>query len=443
MVVMNTENMQYKWPKPKRKDVGLTIDHSLYRETLEYASRLNAISVTSLIENIPLTLRKRLIVDRQSTRGMSELVRELSDFDWIRKKEEKVAGPLAQYELTQEGADVLEIARQDQKRFVHLLADKVQLLYTIPGWFVERLWKINPSGQGEVVIPAPSVSWKPSSREWKNSDWDDDLSNVTIGAAKSAIRAVPKGFPIEEKEWLERVRDEWERQSKLQPRRGYDPLQAHYQPRRRLSLAMKSAIINLLFNAKPYLDEEFDIEVDRASDRPIHLRSYITWLSRLEALELIFYTDWHPNICGRLIFPTSVFRSKAPTEKFVRMANIYNPKNEPLWIHQPKWEDIQERFISTLIKVHQARSRRVGVMYVSLLDVRDEVCRLLRLSSLSFQNFLEKAYNQLPTDSYQWSIGVATDVREEESSGYGQLRHPVWIHGIPHSLIAIGDLSHG
>jgi hypothetical protein len=69
------------------------------------------------------------------------------------------------------------------------------------------------------------------------------------------------------------------------------------------------------------------------------------------------------------------------------------------------------------------------------------VCRQLRLSSICFDDFLKQAVQELPTNDFSWSIAVETDIREEQRSGFAQLRRPVYLDLVPHTLIALARLS--
>jgi hypothetical protein len=111
-----------------------------------------------------------------------------------------------------------------------------------------------------------------------------------------------------------------------------------------------------------------------------------------------------------------------------------------LWLHQPTWEGIRERFVQTLIAVHRQLSARRGSLYISLLAVRDEVCRQLRISSVMFDEFLEHTLDYLPAPGFSWSIAVETDVREDQASAPAQYRRPVYLNGVPHFLLGLAHL---
>ena len=89
--------------------------------------------------------------------------------------------------------------------------------------------------------------------------------------------------------------------------------------------------------------------------------------------------------------------------------------------------------------VPQVKSEPGSPTRVSLADVRDEVCRRLRMSPARFEVFLEHALQQGPS-AESWQLSIETDMREDLRSGRGLARRPVYIRGVPHTLIAVGSL---
>ncbi len=318
----------------------------------------------------------------------------------------------------------------------------MQKLYTIPGWFVDRLWTINPSRQGEVVVPTPPPDWNPNSRQWEDKSWTNDLQNQTFRTLTLIEDICPGAFPINPNDWEKMVQKAWNRLSNLERRDVAKPPKGKkkgkvktYAPRSRLALAMKEAAVSFLFSSKPPYHSSDDFHMARP---PLHPRTYRSWCRRLEALELIFYTDTHPLVPGRLIFPTAIFRNVAPEERFEKVGYIQNPGGQFLWLHRPKWHVIKDKFLNVLKQEYLRVSVRVGSLYVSIQDVRDEVCRQLRLSAATFDEFLEKTLRDSLLPSSQWSISVETDIREDQKA-FQLVRRQVWIGGTAHSLIAMTE----
>ncbi|MCI0611833.1 hypothetical protein L0244_02480, partial [bacterium] len=252
-------------------------------------------------------------------------------------------------------------------------------------------------------------------------------------------------------EWINQVRKAWIRLSNLERRlvskmgkkqnqNKEKPKISTFAPRGRLAQSMREATINLFFGAALPGTKIFDF---KTSKDPITPRSFTPWCPRLDELEFIFYSDSIPSISGRLIVPCGAFRKTAPSPPFECVPEIRDPQRQDLWLYQPQWGFIRIKFLETLQDAYRRISQNVHSLYVSLLDVRDEVCRRLRLSSSLFDNLLETAYRETIRENVIFnrtlSISLESDIRHEQQSGYGLLRRPVYISGVPHSLIAIAS----
>lgn len=423
--------------EPKSHDVGLFSDLALFGETLRLASERGRVAETLLTRELDQRLRGLFLMKTPSLKVVTQLLRELRDFDWIKPEEpNRSHSALVSYSLTAQGDAALSTWKADRQEFRVKLAGQMHRVYVVPGWFVARLWQINRAGQGEIIIPAPLNDWRPDSRALDAAGWTDALSREARRAAHCARETSQGSFPIEDADWTDSVERAWRRLSKLQPK---NPVAALYQPRERLHLAMRDAAIRLLFDRIPYRGAAPDFP---GSKHPIPPRSFRAWCLRLAALEFISYTDTHPNVRGRLIFPAAVFRRQMSiaSGRFKEVGGITTPNGASLWLHQPDWQQFRSDFWNAAIQVHREVSLRTMSLYVSLLDVRDEVCRQLRLSADSFDDFLSRGLREMPRDDFPYSVSVETDIREDQLGARGRLRRPVYVAGVPHSLIAIARL---
>lgn len=436
------------WSKPKSRDFAKLKEPSFFAELLEIAQKEKYISVGKLSSEesgLRQRLRKLWVVNKISKTALNGAITALNDFGWL--IEDRHNHGL--FKLTKIGAEIADIASEDDKKFRRLLLTQIQKKFVIPGWFITRLIILNPEGEGEIILPAPLKGWKPESRSWSDFTWNKELTEQVMESARKSNKVIVNSFPIEEKKWLEAVKSEWENLSLLQPKkvpklakRATDTETkleiTTYTPRSRLSHAMRAATIKLLFDRKAPNEEKSDFSSKKSVLFP---RSFTAWCPILDSLELLFYTDSHPSISGRLLFPCAVF-SKSQKNKNYEPHEIKNPYGDQLYLHQPSWTDFRQLFINTLLESYKVIVKNVGAIYVSLLDVRDEVCRQLSLSNIIFDDFLERAYREsisqyVFVDKKSYSISLESDIREEQRSGYGLLRRPVYINNIPNSLIAI------
>jgi hypothetical protein len=428
------------WDRPKSRNVGLFIDLSLYSEALKITAERGSITASLLRQELSQRTRGLLFVAKQSKRVAKDLVRELYAFKWL----QRVNGSgqsieNASYKLTPSGEEILRLSDYKVRR---RLAVAMHEQFIIPGWFMSRLWKINPAGQGEVILPSPPRDWRPKARPWEEKDWTNDLAIQVLKASVIAQTVCPGSFPIDDDIMVQAVIKAWKHLGtwKQKKRANASGKIRTFSPRRRLALAMRNAAVDILFGIVPPGHEEQDIWT-KGNKPPLFPRAFRVWCPRLADLELIFYTDRHPDVVGRLIFPTAVFRQEASQPPFEKLRDIQNPDEDFLWLYQPEWENQGELFLKTLIQTHRLISRRVGTMYISLLDVRDEVCRQLRLSAALFDKFLTRAFRESLRPGADRSISIESDIREDQRSGSGLIRRPVWIAGVPYSLIAIGKTN--
>jgi hypothetical protein len=201
---------------------------------------------------------------------------------------------------------------------------------------------------------------------------------------------------------------------------------------------MQEAAVKLLFDCAPYGIQTIDFPGNKL---PAPLRYFKGWCPRLMELEFIVYMDTFPAVSGRLIFSTAVYRKTAPKYRFDAVPDIRHPDGRVLQLHHPTWELLRDEFWKAVIEAHRKTSLAVKSLYVSLVDVRDSVCRQMRLSANLFDEFLTGGLRELPRDDFRYSISVETDVREDLLTGPGRQRRPVYIGGVPHTLIAVAELS--
>jgi hypothetical protein len=424
-----------QWPKPRHRDVGVFSDLSLYEDALALADELHIITAPSLKENLRPRFRSLHLVEAQSASAAGKLLQELQLFGWL----ETTRSPSRphhqpQATITPQGRIALEAARSDRRTFLRFVAERLHHVYVVPGWFVNRLWTINP-GQGEVIFPSPSAAWSPTPATSHAKLWTVELEDQTQQSAGRARTANPSAFPVDDVAWGTAVRAAWERLRDRKIRRPTPGGDHVTSSRSGLTLAMRAASLTLLFGRTPFRNGQPDIE----DETPVTPKTLKPWCPRLQALELIGYTDWHPNVEGRLLFPTALFRSFGERGRFEELPGIRHPDGRTLFLHQPSWEEWSERFWQTLAAVYDETFRRVQARYVSLPDVRDEVSRRLRLSPSLFDCFLEHALAKVPEDD-GWHLSIETDMREDLRTARGLMRRPVYVRGVPHTLISVTHL---
>lgn len=430
------------WPTPLKRNVGLFTDMKLFSDALEIGEKQGEFSKAQLAEGLSKRVKGLLFIDQLSKRVLDDLVRELIEFEWMQKTENA-----STFSLTEKGKEVRNLYEVNNKLYTNRLIEEMHRIYTIPGWFVNRLWELNAGGQGEIVIPAPLRSWNPESRAWENKKWDKELAEQAVESIRLIKKISEGAFPFDESTWLAEVKNTWVRLSNVLPRtvakqKTIDKKEKRkkgkmktYAPRRRLFNAMKEAAVNLFFGNKNPLTQKLDYISGKP---PLSSRYYMAWCPRLSELGLILYTDSYPQIPGRLIFPVSVFKKNSDTTSFSVLNVIKNPDEEELCLHQPPMDETNiKKFFTTLYRGHQRFYSRVKSLYVSIMDVRDFACQQLRISTEIFDDFLKASLTETKNHSFEYTISLESDIREDQGSGYQKLRRPVIIEGKPYSLIAM------
>jgi hypothetical protein len=422
------------WKFKKTHSVGLFTDMNLYFEALAIAKNKGFININILEKSLLERVIGLKYIETFKKRTFQDLIRELNRFKYIYKKE-------SDYYLTKNGSDLVEIHESSLNNYFDAILEKMNSEFGIPGWFVSRLWTINPDGQGQVVIPSPIKSWKPAKSKWKDNQWNSELLLITKETHLQINKKLPNSFPMPINDWINAVRIEYERLGTRKQRRvakkdsnNKEKKMEFFAPRGRLTLAMKNVSVKFLFSNKFQTNESKDFF---ANKDPINSRTFMVWCPRLETFELIYYSDYVEEIPGRLLFPCSVFAKKREIVNFDEIRFITSPNHENLFRHKPEWSTFREEFLSTLNECYQSIYNREGIIYVSLQQVRDKVCRLLRISASTFELLLEKAFKESVEKKIEYSIALETDIREDQKSGFQIQRRPVFINNVPNSLIAI------
>ena len=441
-------NSNLIWNTPKSRNFAELSDPSLFEEVLRIAYHNGNVSLPMLISSkngLRQRLKRLQVVEAPTKTNIIGLLSALQKFGWLKNIKYK-PGILI---LTEDGYSVLNRITNNKSIFLRILAEKMHERYVIPGWIISRLLDLNIARQGEIVLPSPLKSWQPKKRKWEDFDWSAELSQQVTLTAERANKVFPGSFPTENTIWQKEVREAWMRLSTVKQKKvskskelnsssPEKPKIATFSPRGRLAIAMRDAAINLLFSERCPGKEYPDFQLGK---HPIPPRAFRAWIPKLEVLELIFYTDSHPLVSGKLIVPCGAFREKAKSPPFEKINKIKDPLDRSLWLFQPSWRYIKKDFIDSLLNTYRMISKSIGSLYVNLLDLRDEVCRQLRLSTLLFDKLIETAYREAVTENLlsgkKISISLESDIRPEQLSAYGLLRRPVYIDNVPHSLIAI------
>lgn len=390
------------WPSPKLFGVGQFVEMRLYSLALTIAKSFGYITIELLQQEIPERIKGLIVVNSISKRSYDDLIRELLYFGFLKKNKLDSV-----YSITEEGDRYLDLLAFDDNRAKDLLLAKTQEVFVTPGWFINRLWELNPQGQGQIVIPTPLRSSTLPTRTWDDYKWNNQVGTTTVETYNQIQKALPGSFPIDYEIWENKVRNEYERLGTLKPKtRKRSP---HFSSRKRLSLAMQNVSVKHFFSKINPCTGELDLPDNKRSD--MTHRAFMIWCPRLEFFNLLVYTDYFDAIPGRLVYPISRFKDVKHYSGYSEKAFIENPAYQCLYIYHPSWDFIKDIFITVLYNVYQKLYQEQWIIYVSIQDIRDEVCRQLRISPADFELFLSKAYQCSLKREIEYSISLETDLR--------------------------------
>ncbi len=421
--------MMKNWDKPELFGVGQFTDLRLYGEALRLALSRGVLSTEILQTELPQRIKGLLLVEGFGIRPIVDLIREMQRFGFLRRVSTD------KFIITNEGVEYSFLEETNPLQAKDILLKKTQEVFVTPAWFVNRMWKWNTKGQGQLVIPTPIKEWTSAPRNWEDNEWTCELEEVCQTTYLKIQQVVPGAFPIPFNEWLHGIRQEYEREGTLKPRQKKlsSKERAKYNPRARLSNAMKNVSVRLIFSKTDPQTGKDDFANVRSQ---MTHRSFMIWCPRLESFGLIFYTDYKPEIPGRLLFPTSVFKNPGYIDKnYIEKSFLSTPEDKVLYLFHPTWNDFKDIFKKTLFEVYEYFYNLQRIIYISLQDIRDEVCRQLRISPFLFESFLSETYKASLRKEIKYSISLETDLRQDMKVQIN--RRGVYLDGVLYTLIAI------
>jgi len=322
-------------------------------------------------------------------------------------------------ELTKKGTELLETYNKygadkfNDKMFVLIEGRTYGFHYLI-----SSLYKINPKNGGTLIFPI--------------------YSPLKLHFSKEEI--VAKNML---KEYLEVLKDQLEKDIKK-----------HISKTMSLSSA-NNDLINRLIETKlignnyELLDpEQYNLIIKRIRDfwlnfflRSVYnlkinsLSYFDLWTYRAKQLGFLNVTEFFPSISGKIVYPTSVIYRDITSDGFDKAFEYSN--GESLYIHNPKWEDFDDNFISTLYESYLELKRSYSSYFVNLADLRDIVCFKTKISYRKFLELLIVVYNLNLRGQLKISISLEADKLPSENKAIYLKRDPILIDNKLRNIIAI------
>ena len=136
----------------------------------------------------------------------------------------------------------------------------------------------------------------------------------------------------------------------------------------------------------------------------------------------------------------SILSTAARSRDFKRLFTY--PDNNHLYIHEPSWSNIQEKFIDALFNAYFDVRESARSYFVNLFSVREIVCYRMKISENLFDEFLGNAYKlSLNQKLKRIRISLEVDKLPEETNAIYLKRTPVIVDEKYRNIIAIDRLS--
>lgn len=168
------------------------------------------------------------------------------------------------------------------------------------------------------------------------------------------------------------------------------------------------------------------------------LSSFDIWAHRGKQLGIFHITEFYPDptFSGRIVYPLAVLSKAANSPNFQELFDYGFQKK--LYVHRPRWddEDNQNQFARTLHNAYLDIKQTAKTHFVSLPNVREKVCYMMKIPEFLFDDFLERAYHE----RLKIRISLEVDKLPEETNAIYLMRAPVMIDGKYRNIIAI-DLA--
>jgi len=269
---------------------------------------------------------------------------------------------------------------------------------------LQRMWNLNPGGQGAVILPQPPLGDVPDSLTILQSWLIQQLPRWSQGLQQQMAGFVePEAFEPVADAIIESLTVRWEQ---MRP----------HERRHRILELITERFVDLMFG---HIMTPSDVEI---------------WQSRLDWAGLTHTARHLPGLAGHVWFPVGAFRS-AGDDAFSPVGDLAS-QGLTFYHYTPTGPEFQDRFSNTLYEGYRQQQRQERVEYVSLLAVRDWVCYRLRISHAIFESTLQDIFPRALRGEMKFTMALEVDITPAERRRLGSAR-PVVIDNAPRYIIAM------
>ncbi len=170
------------------------------------------------------------------------------------------------------------------------------------------------------------------------------------------------------------------------------------------------------------------------------MSSFDIWTYRGKQIGIIQATEFYPNFNGRIVYPTSIVAEHTESKDFSRIYNYLD--NFGLYVHKPKGNENQEKFVDYLVKAYFELRRSNRSYFINLMAIREIVCYNMKISQYIFENYLNSTYKLNLQGDLKIRIALEVDKLPEETKAIYLKQEPVMVDGKYRNIIAI-DVTKG
>jgi len=394
-VEVASRSLQYS---EKYTPVARDGDPLMLREVIAASALLGPASVAEVAANVEDRAAIQLGFDKTE-----DIVREFTRLGWMTQ------GAQARVSLSETGT---ALAKGSVSGSPYEFARDLALAHEkfndrIISRILGRLWELNSTHQGAVIIPRPQL---PESVPVESDAVEAWIEAQTPKWLKSLEQQMPGFIPaLPSARFVSMVKesagDAWPTKKKAS------------RDKERLQKAITQQFMHMMFG-----------------NLRIPMRDLDIWQSRLDWAGLTMTARNLPGVAGWVWFPVGAFRDK-PGEGFRLVEGLIWQK-KLYYVHEPEGAAFETQFMSTLYGEYYARQQEEGVEYVSLPAVRDRVCYKLRIGAGAFEKTLAAVFPKAIRGDLPYGMALEVDITPTERSRLGTTI-PIVIDGTPRYIIAI------
>jgi hypothetical protein len=165
------------------------------------------------------------------------------------------------------------------------------------------------------------------------------------------------------------------------------------------------------------------------------MHSFDIWTYRGKQMGIIHATEFHPNFFGKIVYPLSVISKSVESRDFTQLYQ-YSDGNS-IFIHKPKWDDNQEKFVETIVEAYYDLRRTYRSYFINLAALREIVCLNMKISDKIFEDFMSRTYRLNLAGKLQIRISLEVDRLPEETNAIYLKREPIMVDRKYRNIIAI------